>query len=217
MVDALLLIVFVVVPAIVLHEYAHGLSAYMLGDPTAKNQGRLTLNPIKHIDPVGSIIVPAALFLAHYFGLTRSLLLFGWAKPVPVNFRNLRPLRAGMALVAVAGPLTNIVLAILYSRLYTLIPSTPDGRTWPSLPGATHICAWGVMLNLTLAVFNMIPIPPLDGSRVVTSLLPMKLAYYYSRLEPFGIIIVVVLLNFGMSGFIFPLIEQVGNWIGVQI
>ena len=207
MLDVLLFIVFVLVPAIVLHEVAHGLSAYWLGDPTAKNQGRLTLNPIKHIDPIGSILVPGALFLAHYFGLTRSLMLFGWAKPVPVNFRNLRPRRLGMALVAIAGPLTNIALAFIFSRLYI----------WPALSNVSQICAWGVMLNLTLAVFNMIPIPPLDGSRVVTSILPMKLAYYYSRLEPFGIIIVIVLLNLGMLGFLYPLIQQVGNWIGVQI
>lgn len=207
MVDVLLLIVVIVVPAIVLHEYAHGLSAYMLGDPTAKNQGRLTLNPIKHIDPVGSLIVPGALFLAHYFGLTRSLMLFGWARPVPVNFRNLRPARLGMVLVAIAGPLTNIALAFIFSKLYI----------WPLLSKVSDICAWGVMLNLTLAVFNMMPIPPLDGSRVVTSLLPVKLAYYYSRLEPFGIIILIVLLNLGMLGFLSPLIGQVGHWIGVQL
>ena len=207
MVDVLLLIVVIVVPAIVLHEVAHGLSAFMLGDSTAKNQGRLTLNPIKHIDPVGSIIVPGALFLAHYFGLTRSLMLFGWAKPVPVNFRNLRPRRLGMSLVAVAGPLTNIALAFIFSRLYI----------WPALSNVSHICAWGVMLNLTLAVFNMMPIPPLDGSRVVTSILPMNLAYYYSRLEPFGIIILIVFLQLGMLGFLYPLIEQAGYWIGVQL
>ena len=207
MLDVLSFIVVVLTPAIVLHELAHGLSANLLGDPTAKNQGRLTLNPIKHIDPVGSIIVPGALFLAHYFGLTRSLMLFGWARPVPVNFRNLRPLRLGMALVAIAGPLTNIVLAFIFSRLYI----------WPALSNASHICAWGVVLNLTLAVFNMMPIPPLDGSRVVTSLLPMKLAYYYSRLEPFGIIILIVLLQLGMLGFLYPLIEQAGYWIGVQL
>ena len=207
MVDVLLLIVFVVVPAIVLHEVAHGLSAYMLGDPTAKNLGRLTLNPIKHIDPVGSLLVPGALFLAHYFGLTKSLMLFGWAKPVPVNFRNLRPQRLGMTLVAIAGPLTNIALAFIFSRLYI----------WPVLSNVSQICAWGVMLNLTLAVFNMIPIPPLDGSRIVTSILPTKLAYYYNRLEPFGIIILIVLLNLGLFRFLYPLIEQVGNWIGVQV
>ena len=207
MLDVLLLIIFVVVPAIVLHEVAHGLSAFWLGDTTAKNQGRLTLNPIKHIDPIGSILVPGLLFLAHYFGLTRSLMLFGWAKPVPVNFRNLRPQRLGMALVAIAGPLTNIALAFIFSRLYIL----------PALSNEAHICAWGVMLNLTLAVFNMVPIPPLDGSRVVTSILPMKLAYYYSRLEPFGMIIVIVLLQLGMLGFLSPVIEQVGYWIGVQL
>ncbi len=206
MLDVVLLILIIVVPAIVLHEVAHGLSAYWLGDPTAKIQGRLTLNPIKHIDPVGSILVPGGLFLAHYF-LHTPLMLFGWAKPVPVNFRNLRPQRLGMALVAIAGPLTNIALAFIFSKLYV----------WPALSGFSHICAWGVLLNLTLAVFNMTPIPPLDGSRVVTSLLPTKLAYYYSRLEPFGIIIVIVLLNFGMLGFLSPLIEQVGQWIGVQL
>lgn len=207
MVDAILLIVVIVIPAIVLHEYAHGLSAYFLGDPTAKNQGRLTLNPIKHIDPVGSIIVPGALFLAHYFGLTKSLMLFGWARPVPVNFRNLRPRRLGMVLVAIAGPLTNIALAFIFSRLYI----------WPALSNLAHICAWGVMLNLTLAVFNMIPIPPLDGSRVITSILPVPLAYYYNYLEPFGIIILIVLLQLGMLGFLSPAIERLGYWIGVQI
>jgi Zn-dependent protease len=207
MVDVILLIGLIVVPAIVLHELAHGASAYFLGDTTARDRGRLTLNPIKHIDPVGSIIVPGALFLAHYFGLTRSLMLFGWAKPVPVNFRNLRPQRLGMALVAVAGPVTNIALAFIYSRLYV----------WPPLSGLSHICAWGVMLNLTLAVFNMVPIPPLDGSRVVTSILPMSLAYTYSRLEPYGIFIVLILLNIGMMRFLVPVIEQLGYLIGVQL
>src|SRR5580704_4480513 len=207
MLDVVLFIVVVLVPAIVLHEVAHGLSAYWLGDTTAKNQGRLTLNPIKHIDPVGSLLVPGALFLAHYFGLTKSLMLFGWAKPVPVNFRNLRPQRLGMALVAIAGPLTNIALAFIFSQAYKS----------PALSNGSHIWEWGVMLNLTLAVFNMVPIPPLDGSRVVTSVLPMKLAYYYSRLEPFGIIILIVLLNLGLFRYLYPLIDQVGNWIGVQI
>jgi Zn-dependent protease len=205
--DIVLFVVVVVAPAIILHECAHGLSAFWLGDMTAKNQGRLTLNPIKHIDLVGSIIVPGVLFLVYYLGITKSLMLFGWAKPVPVNFRNLRPMRLGMALVALAGPLTNIVLAVIFSRLYA----------WPALADWTHVCAWGVMLNLTLAVFNMVPIPPLDGSRVVTSLLPVQLAYYYSRLEPFGIIIVIVLLNVGLMGYLYPVIQQVGYWIGVQI
>ena len=207
MLDVLLLIVFAVAPAIVLHEYAHGFCADKLGDPTARHQGRLTLNPIKHIDPIGSILVPGGLFLAHYFGLTRTLFLFGWARPVPVNFRNLHPRRLGMILVAMAGPLTNIALAWIFSR----------GYIWPVLSNFSYICAWAVMLNLTLAVFNMMPIPPLDGSRVITGILPMKLAYYYNRLERFGFIIVIVLLQLGMLRFLYPLIEQAGYWIGVQI
>ncbi len=205
--DVVILIVVVVVPAIVLHELAHGLSAYALGDATAKNQGRLTLNPIKHIDPVGSILVPGMMFLAHYFGLTKSLFLFGWAKPVPVNFRNISNWRLGMALVAMAGPLTNIALAFMFSKAYV----------WPPLQEFSQVCAWGVIFNLTLAVFNMVPIPPLDGSRVVTSILPIKLAYYYSQLEPFGIIIVLLLFNFGGMSFLYPAIQEVGRWIGVQL
>jgi Zn-dependent protease len=207
MLDIILFIAVILGPAIILHECAHGFVAYMLGDTTARDRGRLTLNPISHIDPVGSIIVPGVLFLVYYLGLTRSLMLFGWAKPVPVNFRNLSPRRLGMALVAVAGPLTNIILAFIFSRIYTL----------PSLSGLSKVCAWGVLLNLTLAVFNMVPIPPLDGSRVVTSILPTSWAYYYNRLEPFGIIILLVLLNLGMLGYLYPLIQQVGYWIGVQL
>jgi Zn-dependent protease len=134
-------------------------------------------------------------------------MLFGWAKPVPVNFRNLKPWRLGMAMVALAGPLTNILLAFIFSRAYAALPFSH----------ALQVCAWAVMLNLNLAVFNMVPIPPLDGSRVVTSVLPIKLAYYYSRLEPFGIFILLILMQFGMFNYLYPVIEQVGSWIGVQI
>jgi len=207
MVDVILYLIVILIPAVILHEIAHGLSAFLLGDPTARDRGRLTLNPIKHMDPVGSLIVPGALFLVSYFQPAIPLMIIGWAKPVPVNFRNLHPQRLGMALVAIAGPLTNIVLAFIFSRLYL----------WPALSNVSQICVWGVRLNLMLAVFNMTPIPPLDGSRVVTSLLPTKLAYYYSRLEPFGIIIVIVLLNFGMQGFLYPMIEQLGYWMGVPL
>lgn len=207
MIDALVLIVFAVLPAIVLHEVAHGWTAYKLGDPTARNMGRLTLNPIKHMDLLGSIIIPGGLFLAHYFGLTKSLLLFGWAKPVPVDFRRLQPRRFGMILVAAAGPLTNILLAWVSVQLYQL----------PMLSKWSYVLGWGILLNLTLAVFNMIPIPPLDGSRVVTGLLPKELAYYYNRLEPYGFIIVVVLLQLGMLQFLYPIVSSLGALLGIQI
>jgi Zn-dependent protease len=126
---------------------------------------------------------------------------------VPVNFRNLRPQRLGMILVAMAGPLTNIALAWIFSRLYI----------WPAASGISNICAWAVMLNLTLAVFNMIPLPPLDGSRVVTGFLPERLAYEYNRLESFGFIILIVVMQLGLLRFLYPVIEKVGYWIGVQL
>ncbi len=207
MLDVVLLIIFAVAPAIVLHEFAHGWVAYKLGDTTAKDQGRLTLNPIKHIDPVGSIIVPGAFFFMHYFGLTKSLILFGWAKPVPVNFRHLRNPRWGMMLVAAAGPLVNVILAWICVRLIAL----------PFLSGIDYILGWAILFNLTLAVFNMVPIPPLDGSRIVTGLLPANLAYEYNRLQPWGFVIVVVLMQMGMLKFLYPVISQLGYLIGVEI
>jgi Zn-dependent protease len=205
--DAILLIVFAALPAIVLHEYAHGWSANQLGDSTAKNLGRLTLNPIKHIDPVGSLIVPGALFLAYYFHLTPSLLLFGWAKPVPVNFRNLKYKRLGMILVAAAGPFVNILLAALFIQLFKM----PFFEQW------NYVLGWGILLNLTLAVFNMMPIPPLDGSRILTGLLPQRLAYEYNRLEPWGLIIVVVLMQMGMLQFLYPVVSHLAFILGFQL
>jgi len=207
MIDIIVLILFAVLPAIVLHECAHGWVAYKLGDPTARNMGRLTLNPIKHLDPLGSIIIPGGLFLLYYFHLTHSLMLFGWAKPVPVNFNRLKPPRLGMALVAVAGPLVNIALAWSLIQLYKV----PELSPW------SYVFGWGILLNLTLAVFNMMPIPPLDGSRVVAVLLPRPLAQYYMRLEPFGLIIVVVLLQLGMLQFLYPLVSALGNLLGIAI
>ncbi len=207
MIDVLLIILFAVLPAIVLHEYAHGWAAYRLGDTTAKRMGRLTLNPIKHIDPVGSILIPGAFYLMYYVGMTKSLMLFGWAKPVPVNFSALRNPRLGIILVAIAGPLVNVILAFLLSKLYI----------WPALSSMSFVFGWAVIFNLTLAVFNMMPIPPLDGSRIVMGLLPPKLAYQYSRLEPFGFIIVIVLLQLGMLRFLYPSISLLGTWIGVQL
>ena len=207
MIDAIVLILFAAVPAIVLHEIAHGYAANLMGDSTAKDAGRLTCNPIKHMDWIGSVVVPGALFLAHHFGLTRSLILFGWAKPVPVNFGRLKPQRLGMILVAFAGPLVNVVLAWILIQLYNV----------PLLSKWSYVMGWGILLNLTLAVFNMMPIPPLDGSRIVMGLLPRSMAYQYARLEPFGMIVVIVLVQFGMLRFLYPVISSLGALLGIQI
>ncbi len=207
MIDCILLICFAVIPAIVLHEVAHGFTANLLGDPTAKQQGRLTLNPITHMDLFGSVIIPGALFLTHYLGFTKSLILFGWAKPVPVNFMRLKPQRLGMMAVAFAGPLTNIILAFGLIQLYLL----------PSLHNISHLIGWAIMLNLTLAVFNMIPIPPLDGSRIISSVLPSKLAYEYNRVEPYGFFIIIILMQLNMLKFIYPVISWLGTILGIQI
>ena len=204
--DIILLMVFAVGPAIILHEYAHGWVAYRLGDSTAKDMGRLTLNPIKHIDPIGSILVPGGLFLLYKLGVAHSLIFFGWAKPVPVNFRRLKNLRLGMMLVAAAGPLTNVILAYGYIWLYKLQIFSSLSTVWQ----------WAILFNIIICVFNLMPIPPLDGSRIVTGLLPRQLAYYYSQLEPFGLIIVVVLLQMGLLRFLYPLMSALAYALGVE-
>ncbi|MCA9398586.1 MAG: site-2 protease family protein [Candidatus Omnitrophica bacterium] len=169
--------------AIVFHEYAHGWMAYKLGDPTAKDAGRLSLNPIKHIDPIGTIFLPGILLILRFMGL--NSFMFGWAKPVPVNFGRLRRPKQDMIFVAMAGPAINIALALVFSVLAKI----------PFLGGLHHFFGVCVFINLILAVFNMIPVPPLDGSRLVFGLLPDRLAIPYARLEPFGILIVVLLIN----------------------
>ncbi|MBL7196888.1 MAG: site-2 protease family protein [Candidatus Omnitrophica bacterium] len=168
--------------AVVIHEFAHGWMAYKLGDPTAKYSGRLTLNPIAHIDPIGTIALP--LFLV----ITGSPILFGWAKPIPVNFLGLRNPKKDMIWVGLAGPGANILLAIVISLIIKL--------KMIFLP--LQVLEYFMLLNLVLATFNLIPIPPLDGSRVVMGLLPPKLAYQYMRLERFGFIIIVIMLYLGL-------------------
>jgi Zn-dependent protease len=193
--------------AITFHEVAHGYVAFRLGDPTAKLLGRLTLNPISHIDIFGTIIMPIMLFV-----LTDGRFVFGYAKPVPINPMNFRNPRQGMAISAVAGPATNILLAVasflvLKLVLMPLAGFTPDAARETLLKPLLMICSASVVMNVVLATFNMIPIPPLDGGRVLTGMLPSKQAMSFSKIEPFGFIIVLVLIYTGIANlFIMPVI-----------
>ncbi len=167
--------------AITFHEAAHGFVAHQLGDKTAWELGRVSFNPLKHIDPFGTLVLPAMLLLAH------SPFLFGYAKPVPVNFRALRNPRIGMVLVALAGPATNIALALFAAaafHLLTFVPASAAQWVADNLKNA-------LVINVVLAIFNMLPIPPLDGGRVAVGLLPRWLGIPLSRLEPYGMLILI--------------------------
>jgi Zn-dependent protease len=178
--------------AVVFHEVAHGYVANWFGDSTAKRAGRLTLNPIAHIDPLGSVVIPLFLLLLN------SGFLFGWAKPVPVSFAALRNPKRDMIFVAAAGPLMNLLLAVLSAAVFHSIRSG-----WPEQPQAVSetvlyplgmIAQRSVLMNVFLGVFNLIPIPPLDGGRVLTGLLPLEWARQFAKIEPFGFPILIVLL-----------------------
>lgn len=190
--------------AITLHEAAHAFVAYRLGDSTAKMLGRLSLNPIKHIDPVGTIVFPLIVgFLSSFH------FVFGYAKPVPINFNQLRNPRRDMALVTIAGPLANFVMALLWGLLLKL--SIALGIQSSMVVLFLFLSAQaGIAINLILAFLNLIPIPPLDGSRVVASLLPPRYAYYYLRAEPFGFLILIVLLFTGVLGAILNPLYRMG-------
>jgi len=181
--------------AVILHEIAHGYVAFRLGDPTAAQLGRLTLNPFAHVDLFGTVILPLLLL----FG--GAPFLFGYAKPVPVNFRNLRNPRRDMVLVALAGPAMNLLLAGCFSFVYRLLPSLDVLQSnmlatnflfFKAMAGA------GVLMNVGLAVFNLLPVPPLDGGRAATGLLPRSPAIALARLEPYGMLIIMLLLASGV-------------------
>src|SRR6516165_992631 len=170
--------------AITFHEAAHGYVARFLGDDTASRLGRVSLNPVRHIDPFGTIILPGLLLIA------RSPFLFGYAKPVPVNFRALRPLRIGMVLVAAAGPVMNIGLAVVAALAFPLIVYLPTvAAQWAALNLKNAL-----IINVVLAIFNLFPLPLLDGGRIVVGILPKAIAGRVARLEPYGLAILIGLL-----------------------
>ena len=198
-----------VILAITLHEASHGYVALRFGDTTAFAAGRVSLNPIRHIDPVGTVIFPLVL-LAIAKLLGGSTILFGWAKPVPVNFANLRRPKRDMLWVAAAGPLSNVVMALLWAVLLKIGISMPGG--YFGLPLALMGAA-GVFINVIFTVLNLLPLPPLDGGRILVSLLPHRLARGVARIEPYGFAILLVLLVTGaLSVVLWPLI-RVSMWL----
>ncbi|MDR2636755.1 MAG: site-2 protease family protein [Zoogloeaceae bacterium] len=197
-----------VILGITLHEAAHAYVARLFGDPTAEKAGRITLNPLAHIDPLGTLLIPALLLF-----VSQGAYAFGYAKPVPVNYARLRHPTRDMLWVAAAGPLANLVMAAGWLFLHGLLPAPPESIF-------AHIfmlmCVSGILVNLSLFTLNILPLPPLDGGRIVTSLLPMRWAVPYARIEPYGILILLVLLFSGLLNFILePLIKQL--WVLLQI
>jgi Zn-dependent protease len=188
--------------SVIIHELAHGYVAYSLGDPTAKYAGRLTLNPLKHLDPFGSIILPLLLFIAG------SPFLFGWAKPVPINPYNFTDKKYGEIKVSIAGPASNLCLAIIFGMILRFVPYSLISANQGIEIALTYIVA----INIWLAIFNLIPIPPLDGSWVLFSLLPDTMQNVKNFLRQYGIVILVLLILFGgslwfaITGVLFQLI-----------
>ena len=190
LISTLFVFVIPVIFAVTVHEVAHGWVASQFGDQTAKSMGRLTLNPIKHIDPIGTILVPAIMYFTSGF-------IFGWAKPVPVNWRNLGHPRRDMAIVAIAGPAANLLMLLIWAmtaKVITLFGSDLNQLAQLSL----IMCGIGITINTVLMILNLFPLLPLDGGRIATAMLPRNLAIPFSRLEPYGLIILVLLLVSGI-------------------
>lgn len=186
--------VFVIV--IVVHEVAHGYAAYRLGDPTAKEAGRLTLNPVAHVDPVGTVLLPALLVATH------SPVIFGWAKPVPVNPRNFRDPRKGLFLTSLAGPGANFLLAVLFAALFKV-------GIFPVHSAGGSFLFYGVIISLILGIFNLVPVPPLDGANIVAAVLPLRFARKFMQIEKYGFLILIALLYFGLfDRVIIPIVEK---------
>jgi len=215
--------------SIILHEVAHGWVAEKFGDTTARSMGRLTLNPLPHIDLMGTILLP--LFLI----LIVSKFLFGWAKPVPVNFRNLRNPKHDMIYVAGAGPATNLILALIFTLIYTvLVLSSPSLKvvfhifistlkipSWGDHSAVSFLATplvlmagTGVVINILLMLFNLIPVPPLDGGRIMVGILPQKKAVALAKVEPYGMLILVLIIMSGILNFtIWPIFDRMIDFL----
>ena len=197
--------------AITVHEAAHGYVARYFGDPTAEQAGRISLDPFRHIDPVGTVLVPLGIFV--FSSMTGNPWTFGWAKPVPVNFNRLRNPKSDMLWVAAAGPLANLAMAVVWAMIYALIV-----RKVPQVYVSMALA--GMIINGSLLFLNLLPIPPLDGGRITFSLLPDRLAWKYARIERFGFPILLVLIATGalgailgplLNGFLLGLMKMVGH------
>ncbi len=203
--NSIIIIIFqlvVLLFSVILHEISHGYMAYLLGDNTAKDSGRLTLNPLSHLDPMGSFIFPLLMFF-----LTQGSFVVGWAKPVPFNPNNLRKPKRDIGLVGIAGPLINLVIALIFSLLLRFInffnfTLTPINEFFGII----------IYLNILLAVFNLVPIPPLDGSRVLYSFLPQKWEKHYWMLERYGMILIMLFAFFGFQ-LLIPIIESLFSFL----
>jgi len=194
--------------AITLHEAAHGYVARHFGDMTAWQQGRISLNPMRHIDPVGTVLVPLATLIV-------GGILFGWAKPVPVNFAALRRPKKDMLWVAIAGPASNLIMALGWGLLYKLAWLMPDSYFAEPLMGMAE---WGIKINVILMLLNLLPLPPLDGGRVAVSLLPHRQAWQLSKIEPYGMFILIFMAVTPVLGWILlPLVRLTYQLLSVLL
>lgn len=186
------------------HEFSHGWVAYKLGDNTAKNSGRLTLNPLAHIDLVGTVLLPIFLFIT-----TRGHFVFGYAKPVPINYWGLRNPRRDMGLIGLSGPLANFIFAILLSLIW---------KNLADISMFKFVIEYLITINVILGVFNLIPLPPMDGSRILSAILPPQLAQQYNRIEQYGFIILILFIASGLANIIvWPTVNMFLRFLGIPV